>query len=717
MKRNSRQIVIAALLSLVGGLLPVAFSPASAQAIVPDANRSVPQDWSHRHVIHTNPDTLREASAKGTVAYDQWRSKLRDPRFAMAVARKTAFVQPVGQNAFSGQQLKNAKRHDRNPPASGAVQRDWSSPLGGTGGVGKAGVFPAKYSFNINADPSCANDFVVFTTASAGASGAFATQTGQFVLNATSGTVTINGSLVLTASTTSNSGLNFKVGVSLSDSAANLAAAINRNSATAGVSAANAAGSAVLTVTALSAGSAGNSIALTDNINGFYWGTAIFSSTTLTGGTDGQPTIVAFNNMYKGFCGPSTPAFQPNTMWSYNTGVNAYTETSPVLSLDGSQVAFVQRSGTAASLVLLKWSSSAPGTLGGPTVPTSVTAANYRSCSAPCMLVIPFNGNPNNTNSSPYVDYSNDVLYVGADNGTLHKFTGVFGGTPAEQTTAGFPATVSSGNKLSSPVLDFGTGLVFVGSASTPSSGGQLHSVNASGTVVSSGRLAAASSNSGVGDSPIVDSTAQRVYAFVPIDTSTLCNGSPCAAVFQFSTGSSISGSTGTKVPVGRGTTDVARYLYAGTFDDGYYSSGTGNLYVCGSQLNTAQRPTLWKIPISGNVMGTPVVGPSLVSNNNADCSPVTEIMNGSNDYIYASVTASGNDTGCTGACVYMYNLTGLTWNTNAVAGAGIPATGGTGGIIVDNISATAGASQIYYSTLGSGGVGTAVQASQAGLQ
>ena len=115
--------------------------------------------------------------------------------------------------------------------------------------------------------------------------------------------------------------------------------------------------------------------------------------------------------------------------------------------------------------------------------------------------------------------------------------------------------------------------------------------------------------------------------------------------------------------------------------------------------------------------MSNAVLGPTLVSNSNADCSAITEVMNGANDYLYASVTASGNDTGCNGPCIYMFNLTGLTWGTGAAAAVGFTATGGTSGIIVDNISPTPGASQIYYSTLGAGGVGNAIQASQAGLQ
>jgi hypothetical protein len=290
--------------------------------------------------------------------------------------------------------------------------------------------------------------------------------------------------------------------------------------------------------------------------------------------------------------------------------------------------------------------------------------------------------------------------------------------------------------------------------------------------------------------------------------------------------------------------------LYAGSFDDAYYNGGTpatpsGSLYVCGSLAATAQRPTLWRIPVYNGTMKTPVVGPNLASAT-ASCSPVTEIMNGANDYMYASVTAGATAApGCTAgagnACVYMFQaptvpisfdttsvsstssgttaryinisasvapsttetsvdtpltaaqagtyyrmtitqstaspagdtftyflrsnaanttltcaiaagLTTCSDTTNMVtlatgalvdvrvartagatnltatfrvqleaagtppaASVGLAAPGGTGGIIVDNISSTTGASQIYYSTLTS--PGDAIQASQAGLQ
>jgi hypothetical protein len=57
---------------------------------------------------------------------------------------------------------------------------------------------------------------------------------------------------------------------------------------------------------------------------------------------------------------------------------------------------------------------------------------------------------------------------------------------------------------------------------------------------------------------------------------------------------------------------------------------------------------------------------------------------------------------------------TGAAWGTGNAASAGLTVYGGTGGIVVDNISATAGASQVYFSHAAT--TGNAVQASQNAL-
>jgi hypothetical protein len=98
-------------------------------------------------------------------------------------------------------------------------------------------------------------------------------------------------------------------------------------------------------------------------------------------------------------------------------------------------------------------------------------------------------------------------------------------------------------------------------------------------------------------------------------------------------------------------------------------------------------------------------------------------------DWLFLSVTANGNGTGtgCTGACLYNYYISSpLAVGASAITGQ--QAAGGTTGIVIDNGYTSAGASQIYYTTLlsqgckGSNGLGTgtgggtggcAVQASQ----
>src|SRR4029077_10600575 len=64
------------------------------------------------------------------------------------------------------------------------------------------------------------------------------------------------------------------------------------------------------------------------------------------GVTGGQPGIVGLNNLYSGGANPLCGGAQPNFLFSYNstTFANGRILTSPVLSLDGKKVAFVETS-------------------------------------------------------------------------------------------------------------------------------------------------------------------------------------------------------------------------------------------------------------------------------------------------------------------------------------------------------------------------------------
>jgi hypothetical protein len=452
-----------------------------------------------------------------------------------------------------------------------------------------------------------------------------------------------------------------------------------------------------------------------------------------------QATIVAYDNLYSG-C--SSPPNVPNIYWQYNTayaqgsmsGDGSTITTSVALSLDGTQVAFVQSASGVASLVLLKWAENS-SLVQMDTSGNNVAAANYRSCTAPCMTRITFTNSANDTNSSPFPDYANDVIYVGDDSGTLHKFTGVFVGTPGEVSGGGWPVSVST-QPLGGPVYDSVSENIFVGdylplgeypSTTCEMAGcGFLYSVTAS-----SGAVAAQSHELdyelGVFDSPLVDSSAQTVYAFVGADGSHACSlDQQCAGVFQFPT-SFANDSSGTEATVGAGFD----WLMSGAFDNEYLTSGnasspTGNLYVVG---NTGLADnTLYQIFINSNVMKTITSGPEIANNFDNDYYgpglPITEIANGAHDYLFVSVLAFGVPTDCDddqgNGCVLIYDVSSGSISSGTTPLFAAAEAGGTSGIIVDNTSSFGGASNIYFTPLlnqscpTSGGTGgCAIQTSQ----
>ena len=90
------------------------------------------------------------------------------------------------------------------------------------------------------------------------------------------------------------------------------------------------------------------------------------------------------------------------------------------------------------------------------------------------------------TNSSPYYDFQHDALYVGDNDGVLHKFNPVFNGAPAAVGSP-WPVTADAGDTLTGPVFDINSSNVYVGDSS-----GFINQVNSgTGAVTRSGRLGA----------------------------------------------------------------------------------------------------------------------------------------------------------------------------------------------------------------------------------
>lgn len=365
------------------------------------------------------------------------------------------------------------------------------------------------------------------------------------------------------------------------------------------------------------------------------FGTGLASSAT-------QASIMALTNLYSGCTGQV-----PGIYWAYNTG--GLINNSPVISFDGTQVAFTQVSGGTSSLVLVKWTGG--GSVQTPVPLTAVPAATYAACAAlPCMAE--FSLGAADSSSSVFYDYESDTAWVGDDSGKLHKFTPVFKGTatnpPAEVLGGGWPATVS-GNALTSPVNDTPATNTYVAD-----SGGILYAVSSAGVPTASGRL---DFGPGLTEGAILDESSASLYAFSSNDNT----GS--AGVFQLSKGFA-SGTTGTEAKIGTASAGTTRQ-YDGAFDHTYLfsSTNTGNLYVCG---NPGGDPTIYQIPMTNGVIGTPLAGPILSTTGGTPCSPTTEVFNSiqtgqglPQEWVFASVRAAGTNAGCTGvACIMSFRVT-----------------------------------------------------------
>ena len=419
------------------------------------------------------------------------------------------------------------------------------------------------------------------------------------------------------------------------------------------------------------------------------YGTGLLSSAS-------QASVVAFNNLYSGCTG------SPSINWAYDTGGRV--TTSPLSSLDGTQVAFVQDNGFfPATMVLVKWKASTTESITSPRHLTSVGPSVYATCATPpCMTTFAFRDGggfqTGDTISSIFYDYTNDIAWVGDSGGWLHKFTPFFKGAPAEVRTSPWPLLVTGvAAGLSSPVFDRISGNVFVGDL-----GGFLYSVNSStATITASGQL---DFGTGLVDAPIIDVAKGFLYVFASSDGSSACTaGVACAAVYQLSTTFG-SGNTGTETRIGNSvavsTLPNPNTMYIGSFDTAYYNSAnrTGTLYVCG---NTGANPTLYLVPIVAGAV--PASGTAITTltpaNKNPQCSSVTDILNPTGgtggvpaERIFVSVQGNGLSGACGGGgCIF--NFISAEWQPSTTYVAGQQILDGNGRIETVTVGGTSGTS------------------------
>lgn len=622
---------------VLGILLAAIWGAQTSGAQGPGQRIPVISDWSDRHVIFSRPGDIREA----------WKLQ-REPRYWLQILRRSGRRNARADSGPNGGDGTFLDFHRHRGERGYEFQRDWGQSLGagGSTGVPLSGanwwpVFPAKYSFDVNAPPNCTTDYVVFPT-------------------------------------------------------------------------------------------------------------------NLTGAAGGQASVVAFNELYSGTGTPFCGVANPSVYWSYDTNFDATgsattgtVQTSPVLSLDGSKVAFVETRTAAnggAILHLVKWHAGDGGAINSavaPTIATNWTAdglTGHCPVTGACMISIVLQGAQPDTASSPFCDYQRDVIYVGDDNGMLHKIINAFGvsGAAPSEVTTGWPIAVDRSTMLTSPTFDSLSGNIFVAD-----SNGYLsyvrESFSTAGTCGSGsppclGSTTVHSSTAHViTDAPLLDSTTGKVFVFFG-------NNGTSAAVEQ----SDVTLSASVTASLGAGT---GHHIHLGAFDNAYLTGdgSAGRMYVCGSSLTST--PTIQRIGFtnSGRTPASPFANPVgtmngavdtvtlAVAAGSAECSPVTEFFNanapsGSQDQIFFGVQNLGSALNClAGGCVMSVNITNIPATLSI--GNSVAETNGPSAIIVDNdANATAfpQASSLYFSRQGNStllapcgttiGVGCAVKLTQASL-
>ena len=579
------------------------------------------QDWTYSHL--TMSGGLRTA--------DLERAKT-EPRMLFRLVERNLSA-PSADNRRFGRGGRDPRRPV--PAQSRGLKADWSIPLGS--GIVAPNMFPAKYNFDINATPSCTNDYVVF-------------------------------------------GLN------------------------------------------------------------------------VAGATPGQANLVGVTNLYSG----STPRLcgaAPTVNWAYNgSTAGGAVLTSPVISLDGKRIAYVESAAAATVFHVLAWKSG-EGTAATTAVTPTLNGACTGTVASPtssCLKSVTISATSSDTLSSPWVDYQTDKAFVGTNDGKIYRISCVFScalnSNPTIDWTYTLPVAGTGGAAAqpNGPLYDFPSGRLFVGDqlgelwvinakGATPTlnagpvmiGGGGCTTTNPPGRTGTPAPCTANGGSFGIADTVIMDSAgaSQRIYAFSGNDGT----AGASATVAQIKT--DLTGLVRVHVGLGSVGATIANWnLHNGAFDDAYFGAtpSSGHLFVCGTATGTTGPYHYW-IGFSAYPAMDAAPSGSLFRTNvaNIPCSPFTELYNpnitlaggaGHHDFIVSSLMGPSP----TGQILVNDISTGQIINGQAVS---VAYPGGTSGIVVDNISTSGQASSVYFSTQGVVNVGNcsnarcAVKLTQLSLQ
>jgi hypothetical protein len=449
-------------------------------------------------------------------------------------------------------------------------------------------------------------------------------------------------------------------------------------------------------------------------------------------GSATQPNLVILNNLYvnatgTGFCSGTLP----KVAFAYNltsTGGNGILMGSPGLSLDGTKLAYIETVTTSTvgvpctapcSIfhVIKLGTTGANGSFSNVTnTYTSAVPGVGNNASATSLVF----SNKNDSFAFPFIDYRNDVAYFGDDNGQIYKTTCVFASTCATPALAtGYSTGVgiavgAAGNVLTVPIVDVGANKIFVGA-----SDGKVYVVNlanCSGTPVTCSGTASLAVGvptgtagcfgiyDGVEHPPLIDVTFHVWYA-------TAGCGAGSAAMMVEGDYSGVAQGPGINMSKNAWNT------HSGMPDDNYYNTPVGattvggNVYFTGP--NASKQLVLYAATMKPKGAGglsasnPPIVNTSAAiavpGNGQSESSSVTIIQNGLADWLFFSQlsvpkNACGNSVAAEG-CVFSFNVfngSGVSTPPSGITASASEA-GGTSDIVIDNVSSSAGASNIYF--------------------
>lgn len=371
----------------------------------------------------------------------------------------------------------------------------------------------------------------------------------------------------------------------------------------------------------------------------------------VAGVSNGQANLVAFNKIYSG-SGTGACAANPAIYWAYNgSTANGPILTSPLMSLDGTKIAYIESAANSTIFHILTWKSGQGTSATKAAAPTLVGSC---TASSSCLASLTLSSSYTATFASPWIDYQTDKGFAASDDGTIYRISCVFkcafNTNPSIDWSYKLPVAGTGGAlpKPNGPIYNYPFGLLFVGDqlgevwainagGSTPTlyagpvmiGGGGCTVTDPPGRTGTPNPCTANGGAYGIPDSLMLDASggSERLYAFSGNDGT----AGASAVVAQFK--QDLTGLVRVHIGLGSvGNTTNPVDIHTGAFDNEYWGASpqnSGHLFVCGTGPSDMTPYHYWIKFANYPVMDSTPTG-SLQRLNAAGvaCAPYTEFYN-----------------------------------------------------------------------------------------